>query len=77
MAKLYMKKVSKEHYLKNGILNKIKKAIKLHQGMKYIHIKKVISKDDAQRCIFKMESVQKFTQIQKNRLYDRYVYMCY
>ena len=70
-----MKNVLKEHYLKNGIMNKIKKAIKAYKEKKYIHIKKVILKEDAQRFIIKMESVRNFTQIQKNRLYDRYLYM--
>lgn len=76
MAKIYLKKANREYYLKHGIINKIKKAIKAHKDKKYILIKKVISNTDAQKCILKKES-SKFDQIQNNRLYDRCVDMWY
>ena len=77
MAKIYVKKVNRENYLKHGIINKIKKAIKAHADKNYILIKKVISKTDAQKCKLKTESSKLDGQIQINRLYDRCVYMWY
>ena len=53
MAKIYVKKANRDNYLKHGIINKIKKAIKAHKDKKYILIKKVISNTDAQKCIKK------------------------
>jgi hypothetical protein len=76
MAKIYVKKVNRENYLKHGVINKIKKAIKAHKDKKYILIKKIISKIDAQKCILRKGS-SKLDQIQKNRLYDRCVYIWY
>ena len=74
MAKIYVKKLNRTNYLKNGLINKIKKSIKAHKDKKFILIKNVISKNDAQLCILKKAS-SKFDKIQNNRLYDRCVYM--
>ena len=63
-------KANRKSYLQNGITNKIKKAIKEHKDKKYILIKMVISKSDAQKCITK-KSCSKLDKIQNDRLFDR------
>lgn len=65
----YYKKRNTEYYLKNGLLTKIKKAIKAHNGKNYIIIKKVISRNDALRCIINKSSTN--NQLEKNRFFDR------
>ena len=62
-------KENRKSYLQNGIPNKIKKAIQAHKDKKYILIKKVIGKTDAQACILKCR--KQLDTLQNNRLFDR------
>ena len=72
MVKEYRKKINKEDYLKNGLMRKINAAIKAHAHKNYILFKKVISKNDANRCIYKKASGSQYKSIQGNtRLYDQ------
>ena len=70
MVKKYRQKANRNYYLKNSLISKIKKAINEHIDKKYIIIKKVISKIDAQNCIEK-RVIRNYVKIQDNRYFDR------